>query len=280
MMAEFKAAIVVRLVLIMGRMTALVGSFDRFSEPEDKPKEISLDPVVAGTATENLSELVTALAAVHAPLSIMAAEKLKKEIGRHKDEHDPFTYGDLEQAYAALYSRIRDELSLVKLLAVKPDREKYYAPTVPIFGTVVAAKFPIAAFDIDEACKSFALDRSTAAVFHLMRVLEIGIRALARALQIPDPLKPAERNWGVILKEIWTGIEKKWPTSASRMHGDGALFEGLHASLDAVKNPWRNATMHVETKYTDDEAEHILIAVRGFMKKLASRMDEEGKPLA
>jgi hypothetical protein len=41
-----------------------------------------------------------------------------------------------------------------------------------------------------------------------------------------------------------------------------------------------NPTMHVESKYTDEEAEHIFIAVRGFMKKLASRMDESGQPLA
>lgn len=38
--------------------------------------------------------------------------------------------------------------------------------------------------------------------------------------------------------------------------------------------------MHVENKYTADEAEHILMAVHGFMKKLASRMDEQGLPLA
>jgi hypothetical protein len=64
------------------------------------------------------------------------------------------------------------------------------------------------------------------------------------------------------------------------MGGDGALFEELHASLDAVKNPWRNATMHVERKYTDDEAEHVFAAVRGFMMKLASRCDENGDPKA
>lgn len=38
--------------------------------------------------------------------------------------------------------------------------------------------------------------------------------------------------------------------------------------------------MHVEKKYTDDEAEHIFSAVKGFMKGLASRMDEDGFPLA
>ena len=38
--------------------------------------------------------------------------------------------------------------------------------------------------------------------------------------------------------------------------------------------------MHVENKYTDDEAKHIFIAVKGFMTKLASRMDEKGEPKA
>jgi hypothetical protein len=110
--------------------------------------------------------------------------------------------------------------------------------------------------------------------------MEIAILALSRCMAIPDPIRPGDRNWGTILNAVWAGIEARWPTTASRLAGDGALFEELHASLDAVKNPWRNSTMHVEKKYTGDEAEHIFVAVKGFMKKLASRMDEEGKPLA
>jgi hypothetical protein len=47
-----------------------------------------------------------------------------------------------------------------------------------------------------------------------------------------------------------------------------------------VKNPWRNETMHVSGKYTDDEAKHIFVAVEGFMKKLSDRMDEGGEPKA
>jgi hypothetical protein len=38
--------------------------------------------------------------------------------------------------------------------------------------------------------------------------------------------------------------------------------------------------MHVEKRYSDDEAEHIFVAVKGFMKKLADRCDEEGNPKA
>jgi hypothetical protein len=38
--------------------------------------------------------------------------------------------------------------------------------------------------------------------------------------------------------------------------------------------------MHVENKYTTEEAEHIFGAVKGFTMKLASRCDENGDPKA
>jgi hypothetical protein len=180
-----------------------------------------------------------------------------------------------------LNRRIRDELSLMQFLHISSDMAKYYRPTSPLFGTSIEAKFLSVAFELDEAAKCLALGRPTASVFHLMRIVELGVRTTARCLQIPDPTKPYERNWGNILRTIRDeGIAVKWPTPGARMSGDCALFEELYASLDAVRNPWRNATMHVERKYTDDEAEHIFVAVKGFMVKLASRCDEDGKPFA
>ena len=38
--------------------------------------------------------------------------------------------------------------------------------------------------------------------------------------------------------------------------------------------------MHVENKYDLEEAGHIFTAVRGFMKMLISRCDENGSPHA
>jgi hypothetical protein len=64
------------------------------------------------------------------------------------------------------------------------------------------------------------------------------------------------------------------------VNGDKDVFEEIYASLDAIRNPWRNATMHVKNTYTEEEAEHIAVVVRGFMVKLASRMDQEGNPKA
>jgi hypothetical protein len=64
------------------------------------------------------------------------------------------------------------------------------------------------------------------------------------------------------------------------MSGDGRFFEDVHGTLAAMQNPYRNSTMHLDQKYTVGEASEIFITVRGFMRKIAARMDEEGNPLA
>jgi hypothetical protein len=38
--------------------------------------------------------------------------------------------------------------------------------------------------------------------------------------------------------------------------------------------------MHVEKTYTEEQANHVFAVVRGFMEKVASRLDENGQPLA
>jgi hypothetical protein len=200
---------------------------------------------------------------------------------RNLSNGDPVTWDRISEAIRNIGLRLQDEMTLRHVYVLDDRRSNYFSASAKMFGDELAVKFPSALYDIDEAGKCYSLDRPTASVFHLMRVMEIGIRALARCLDVPDPLKPAERNWAIVLKSISeNGLDRLWPKAADRMSGDGAFFESMRASLDSVRNPWRNATMHVESKYTSDEAEHIFVAVKGFMKKLASRCDENGQPKA
>jgi hypothetical protein len=232
---------------------------------------------------QDQSFLGAKLSAVRAHLATLGAEitLLALEEAENALQRDDATWGHARIRFDEIRNTLRRELSLRTLLVLERKEQSYYAPTTPHFGSVVAETFRMtAAFEIDEAAKCLALGRPTAAVFHLMRVMETSVRAVANCLGISDPTKPAERNWGFVLGEIRRGIEAKWPTTATRMSGDGQIFEALYASLDAVKNPWRNDTMHPASKYTDDEAEHIFVAVKGFMMKLASRCDENGLPLA
>jgi hypothetical protein len=197
-----------------------------------------------------------------------------------KKKHAP-TYSQIGERLSELDARLSDELSLVHLFVLESKMADYFAPTQALFGRDFESKFPSAAFEVDEAGKCFALGRPTATIFHLMRSMEVGIYAVRASLAIPAPVKDWERNWGKILDSIEKEMIARGSSSPQRWNAsDKEFFESTYASLDAVRVAWRNTTMHVENKYTEDEAEHVFGAVRGFMKKLVSRMDEAGKPLA
>lgn len=113
-----------------------------------------------------------------------------------------------------------------------------------------------------------------------MRLMEVGIRATALCLGIPDPTKPSERNWGNILKNIKSAIEDKSSKKTWTRPNEREFFDSAYVSLDAIRIAWRNTTMHVERIYTPEEAEHIFTTVRAFMSALSGRMDDRGMPLA
>ena len=249
------------------------------SKTENPDKSVTItpinDPVFIRTLSERCDKLVESLKVLGARLTLMAVQDMRWMIAT-----ETITFEALADAYKDINRTLKRELTLVTLLSLDTKEQAWFEPREPLFGPDFANKFRTkGAFELDEATKCIALGRPTATVFHLMRVLEVGIHALAACLDIPDPIRPAERNWGIILRKIMReGIEKKWPDAKDRMCVDALLMESLHASSDSIKNPWRNETMHVEGKYTDDEAEHIFVSVRGFMTKLASRMDEDGNP--
>lgn len=190
------------------------------------------------------------------------------------------SHQDVRALVVELYNRMRDELSDRLFLAVDQRDGDLYKQAEPLFGAEVAGKFPSIIYDIDEAGKCLALDRSTASAFHAIRSLEAGIRALARCLKIPDPTKGAERSWANVLRDVKGELDKRWPPSTGRMAGDAKLFDEAYAALAGMQNPYRNSTMHLDDKYTKDEAVHIFAVVKGFMRTLATRMDENGHPLA
>ncbi len=99
-----------------------------------------------------------------------------------------------------------------------------------------------------------ALGRSTASVFHLMRCMEIALRSIARCLEIPDPIRPAERNWGAILRELKKAMDER-SAGGKWTKDDLQFFENAYVSVDAVRNSWRNPTMHVERTYTEEDAD-------------------------
>jgi len=105
--------------------------------------------------------------------------------------NDKTTYSDAGRFVHELGERITDELTLCLFMQVPTDRASYYADT-PQFGDKVSQKFPKAVTDIQEAAKCYATGRSTASVFHLMRVMEHAVQFLGKKLGIS---LVGQKNW-------------------------------------------------------------------------------------
>jgi hypothetical protein len=145
------------------------------------------------------------------------------------------TYGQLKEAVAQLQDRIRDELDSVYFLHVPFDKAKMYYDSHP-FGGAVSNKFPKAITDIQEASKCFAVGRFTGCVFHLMRVMEIGVQHVGKKLKIPNT---QEKEWQPILNSVNAEIKKMSnpPTAlTSRQKAARNRFAQAAVYIETVKN--------------------------------------------
>jgi hypothetical protein len=106
--------------------------------------------------------------------------------------------GQVQQALKELRARIVDELGDRILFSIDAENAKLLEETKPLFGPRVALKLPSTAEDISEAAQCLALNRPTACVFHLMRVMETGVQILGNRLGVQ---LTADKNWQNILDE-------------------------------------------------------------------------------
>lgn len=132
--------------------------------------------------------------------------------------------------------------------------------------------FPSAKDDILAAIDLWALQHSTAAVFHLMRVLEHGIRALAK-----DVGKTFDvQNWQNILDEIECEIRNQ----AKALPRGAAKSERLQFLSTAAKefhffkDGWRNYVAHNRAVYDQHSAHSVMDHVRSFMNGLSLHLSE------
>jgi len=163
-------------------------------------------------------------------------------------------------------NRLQDELSLQFLLSLTPKEAEWFSINAPRFGGGVEDKFPALVEDIDESAKCLGLGRYTASVFHLMRVMERGVQTFGQKLGITAVnILGQEKNWQNILDEINKSVK-----SLPQIDSLTKRYANISSNLYNVKLAWRNEVMHPKATYTPDEAEAIFLAVRGFMRELAS----------
>jgi hypothetical protein len=148
------------------------------------------------------------------------------------------------------------------------------------YGEDVAQAFESTLEDIDEAANCLAFERGTACVFHLTRVLQVGLYALASDLGV----KPANRNWGLVIKDLDEEIKTRRTAgpgqSASdeqkqRWRDDNEFYASAAMHFDHLLQAYRNNAIHKAGKmYPPHKARSLFDHTRDFMKHLATRLKE------
>lgn len=180
---------------------------------------------------------------------------------------------DLRPKVVTIQQGIKHELEMHVFLKIRPDLIEYYQRP-NLFGDQVATAFSKVSKEIEEAGKCLALGRNTACVFHLMRVMEAGVRALGQSLGNPS-LDPSKNpNWGQILGPCNDELRKAKPKRSPAWQASDVFFSEATANLLAVKDAWRNPTMHIERSYDGEEARDVFSSVRAFMRHLATELTE------
>lgn len=178
---------------------------------------------------------------------------------------------DLEHHVASTHQAIKDQLSARSALMLSAAETRLFELSESQFPEL-EAKFPDVRHDADEACRCLSLHRNTAAVFHLMRLMEFTVRELAARLgAVAGTAVTVLKSNGEFLE--WGGLlsnMKQQGINKLTVPSDVQQWSEIHALLYTVKEAWRNPTMHPASKYTDTEAAEIFAAVKSLTRRLSA----------
>lgn len=139
--------------------------------------------------------------------------------------------------------------------------------------------FPGLKSEIFSGVDCYALKHPTASIFHLMRVAEHGLRALAAERKIRTIGKKKPIEWAA-WQEILTHLERArqeigstWKAGAKKDAALGFYSGALHC-LHSFKDKYRNLVTHVRKTYEMEDAAKVMRQVRDFMNDISMRVGE------
>ena len=118
----------------------------------------------------------------------------------------------LRRDLVTLRNFLINELDSRKFVYLAPPKDSFFQSKT-LLGKAVHSRFPDADKDAQDTANGFAFELYTAAVFHLMRVAEYGLRALADEVNaVPmhrtTPVPITEADWQQIIAAIRDKIEE------------------------------------------------------------------------
>ncbi len=181
------------------------------------------------------------------------------------------TYSEIANEFNILLQAIEDDTEYERFYHYRKDKgclvllvPGNWAPTI--------AAFKNAKKDVEEAVDCYASEHETACVYHLMRVLEHGLRELAAAVNVTFDVQ----QWQNVIDQIENQIAwfaTKFPSGITKNEWTKFYSEAARHFF-FLKDAWRNHAAHNRVTYDETSAKGALEHVRDFMNHLSSRLSE------
>lgn len=184
------------------------------------------------------------------------------------------TWFQLKNESKVLLDEIQGELQ-ERVFAFVPTSKAAKLTNISNEWAEVWAKFPSCKEDVERAVDCYALEQDTASVFHMMRVSEIGLRSIAKKVDVKlidkgkrQPIEYA--TWDKVIQ----GINTKINAARALPHGPRKnkslqFYSQAADQLVYIRDTWRNEVSHTRKSYNDGEAVGVITRVRDFMELLA-----------
>src|ERR1700682_4885297 len=170
--------------------------------------------------------------------------------------------GELKPLLSELQQRIKEELEsewfkyIPRYKAPYIHHERFDIPEIIQFGFDTQAEFV-------KAGDCYALGMHTASVFHLMRIVDAGLKSAAKSLGI----RYSTDSWNAVGTKIRGEMEKKYPDKTVDWRQKEPLYAELLTDIGAIGKAHRNPALHdLKVNYAEEEAQYLLTVVEAFIK--------------
>ena len=231
------------------------------------------NPTSIPSKTER-EELLDFLIAVLPLCRTLELVDLQGQIGTVKMAIENWTdhnYSGITESFRMLVTTLGQKLDHCHFVYIQNAKTQFLEKP-ELFGEAVNKSFPSAKDDIKSAGNCRAVELHSAAMYHLLCAVNIGLIALAGHLRVrikKTPLKYAD--WQPMIDKL----EKKMKQKTVRPPGDKKsqaearkFYNGLLAEFKFFKD-LRNDVMHARSNYKEPDVENAYIRVRDFMVRLA-----------
>lgn len=138
----------------------------------------------------------------------------------------------------------------------------------------ILKKFPDAQDDVEEMNCCLALNRYSAAVFHILLVVEHGLIDLGNFIGVNDKKPGWDATSKALDKILGAG---RTPTTPRKIRKHFAFLELVNKDMQSMKMAWRNKVSHADnhlflmtSDFKPEVADKIINACHGFMLLMAT----------